>query len=107
MGKKKIKVLAKKPGKAPYATTINNELKSFQRMVDGHIENFQVMSDMALICNDEGRITGMEYNFHLGGMPFFGPCFFVGTDGEEYTDCPATLEDIKELCPSFLWGDKK
>ena len=103
----KIKVLAKKPGKAPYATTINNELKSFQRMVDGYIENFQVMSDMALICNEEGRIRGMEYNFHIGGMPFFGPCFFVGTDGSEYTDCPATLDDIKLLCPSFLWGDKK
>ncbi len=103
----KIKVIVKKPGKAPYVTRINNTLESFQRMVEGYIENFQVTDTVAIVCNEEGRLKGMEYNFHFGSMPFFGPCFFAGTDVEsgEYTDCPVDMNDMRKFCPSsFMEG---
>ena len=83
-----MRVIIKEPGWPAYESHIQNDLKSFQRIVKGHIQAVTVFSDLAIICNDEGRILGMPHNCTFLGMDFVGPIIVVGVDGDEFTDCP-------------------
>ena len=59
-----MKVLIVEPIKAPYVKEIRGDLKSMQTIVGGLIEAIYPFDDpeIALICNDEGKILGLPYN---------------------------------------------
>ena len=38
---------------------VKNELKTFQKGVDGYIEVFRFAPDAVIICNEEGLLKGM------------------------------------------------
>ena len=58
-----MKVLLINPGDAPKAVTIDGSLKSMQELVDGMIQAVYPFADpVALVCNDEGKLLGMEPN---------------------------------------------
>ena len=52
------------PLKVPYEKEISGDLKSMQAIVGGLIEVIYPFEDpeIALICNDEGKILGLPYN---------------------------------------------
>ncbi len=59
----KIKVLVVEPLKAPYEKEIDIGLKSMQALVGGYIQAIYPFEDnTALICNEEGKITGLPLN---------------------------------------------
>lgn len=59
----KIKVLKIDAGKIPVVVEIDNGLESLQREVLGYIEAYYPFEDdVAVICNDEGKINGMLPN---------------------------------------------
>lgn len=89
-----IRVLYKRPGKNLVEVEIPNELEWIQGAVEGHFEHVQISEDVAMLCNEEGKLKGMDANFPLMGDLIGGPVLFVGVDGEEYTDCPATKEEL-------------
>lgn len=95
----RIKIGVKPVGKPVHAEWIDNDLKSLQNIVGGNIDLFRVTEDLAIICNEEGRINGMRYNCKLCGQQFFGDIAFVGIYGEEFTDCA----DIKLL--KIIFGE--
>lgn len=49
-------------GKEPKVRIIKRDYKEMQKLVDGPIENYQVNDKICLICNEEGRITGLPVN---------------------------------------------
>lgn len=58
-----MKVLMVEPHKNAYEAEIGNDLKSMQKAVGGSIEAayfFEV--PVALVCNEEGKINGLELN---------------------------------------------
>lgn len=58
-----MKVLVVEPRKKPFIKEIDGSLKSMQAIVDGLIEVVMPFDDeVALICNDEGKINGYELN---------------------------------------------
>ena len=60
-----MKILIVEPLKAPYVKEICGDLKSMQAIVGGLIEvlyPFENDPELALICNDEGKILGRPYN---------------------------------------------
>ena len=87
-------IIKKEPGGVYYVKDIENTLEAMQAEVGGYIETVRFLSDVCIVCNEEGRLKGMEYNDHILGIDFVGPIFFVGTKGEEFTDCPAFLADV-------------
>lgn len=97
-----IKVIAKKPGQPPQIGVIPNTLEAFQAAVDGYIETFPLFKDCLIICNEEGKLRKMRFNFEMCGETFVGPVIFVGVKGENFTDCPIRLEDLKAVRPS-MW----
>ena len=59
----KITVIMCEPDKKAYVTEIGNELSDLQAAVDGCIEAFYPFeSEECIVCNDEGKINGMELN---------------------------------------------
>lgn len=81
-----MKAIRKEPGKFPEVVDIPNELKDLQKAVGGYIEVYQVSTDLAIICDEEGKIKGKPYNCTLCGEDFVGTILFVGVNEEEFTD---------------------
>ena len=92
--KEEIRILVKLPGKPWSEERIPNTLKALQEKVGGNIETVTVADNACLICNKEGRITDLPYNCCFMGADFYGPLLFVGTDGEDFTDCSISIEVI-------------
>ena len=58
---KTIRVLIIEPCKAPYASEISSDLESLQSQVGGLIQALYI-DDVALICNEEGKLVGLPWN---------------------------------------------
>lgn len=63
-----IEVLMVEPGKRPYRTTIENTLEAMQQKVGGLIECVVLDEEAILVCNDEGKLIGMEGNRRLAAI---------------------------------------
>ena len=62
-GSGKISVLLVEPNKYPKMIEIDDTLEAMQEVVGGDIEEYMPFEDeVAIICNEEGKITGMAPN---------------------------------------------
>ena len=89
MHKETIRVIIKEPGKEPREEhAFPNTLEAFQKAVGGHIEAVAVSHDVLLICNEEGLLDRLPYNFDgwIGkrGIMFVGTVVAVGVKGPEF-----------------------
>ena len=88
----KIKVIIKRPDEAiGHVTWISDTLENLQRTVGGYIETVTLEPDYCVICNEEGRIQGLEHNCYFCGIGFVGTILVVGTDGDEFCDVPISV----------------
>lgn len=92
-----MRIICKEPGKAPEYIDIENELKPLQKAVGGYIETLTLEDDWTIVCNEEGRLRGLPWNVRMFGLNLYGTILFIGVDGPEFTDCPLTLEDLRDL----------
>lgn len=59
----KISVLLVQPMKKARMVEINDSLEAMQAVVGGNIEEYMPFEDdVALVCNEEGKMNGMELN---------------------------------------------
>lgn len=105
----KIKVIIKRPDeRIGHMTYISNTLKNLQKTVEGNIEVVHI-GDLGLlmICNEEGKLRGLERNFILGVVPFHdviaGTVILCGQDGEEFGDIPIDMGAWKFMLKR--WGN--
>ena len=94
----KIKVLAVEPMQEPYVKEIDAGLKSLQKEVGGTIQAvYPFEEEAAVICNDEGKLNGMELNRALrddNGRAYdiiAGPFLICGLDGDRFGSLPDEL----------------
>lgn len=83
-----MKVIKKHPDTDFFVDEVDNVLKALQQFVGGYIELVQLYDDVAVICNEEGRIKNLPYNVTIDGISFVGNILIVGTDEEEFCDLP-------------------
>lgn len=87
MNTKEITVLMVEPGKHPKVTTIKNDLDSLQKAVSigcdqqGLIEIVGIEDRVCILCNEEGKLIGLEGNRRLGNDILAGVFYVVGEDG--------------------------
>ena len=81
-----LRVLVKRPGLPLRAEVVENTLRSMQDLVDGPIECVTVATDLAIVCNEEGRLRGLSPSATILGTQFVGPVAFVGVRGEDFMD---------------------
>ena len=79
-----LKIVYVEPNRPPYISEVGNDLKSLQRAVDGHMETVYMGDSTILICNEEGKVKGMDCNRRVGDDVIAGPFFIVGEDGEDF-----------------------
>ncbi len=85
-----MRIYVKEPGKVPVQQVVPNELHVLQELVGGYIEVLTLFEDLALICDEEGRLKNKPYNCEVCGIQFCGPIVFVGVDGDNFCDVPWT-----------------
>ena len=95
-----MKVLRVEPYKPPYGKEIDSGLESLQSEVGGWIQAVYPFEDpVAIICNEEGKINGMELNRALrdeNGEVYdviAGTFLIVGLGEENFTSLPNDLID--------------
>ena len=114
MKEKEIKVLMVEPGKAPVVTTLKNDLRSLQEAVSigadsvGLIEIIGIDDDVCILCNEEGKLIGLEPNRRFYNDVLVGVFYVVGEDSEGnlmslpqkyidyYTEYFSKIEDLSE-----------
>ena len=91
---KTLHILRVEPGKAPEEKDIGSDLKSLQEEVGGLIECVYLDDDSGtiLVCNEEGKLGGMEMNRRLGDDILCGPFFIVRDNGKGDFASPTNLQ---------------
>lgn len=87
----KITAIIKRPGEDAEVEMIENTLKTFQNLVGGYIECVTIEPGLVVVVDEEGILKGYSFNMKLGIHQLFGTIVFVGTDVEEFTNCPTTV----------------
>ena len=96
-----MRVLYVEPGKIPYETEIPNTLEGEQQAVQGLIDLVYLDRGAILVCNDEGKLIGMDGNRVLdNGTIIAGPFFITGDGGEDF--CSLTDEQAVHFMQRFL-----
>lgn len=97
---KEITVVACYPNKPAEIITIPNSLKAKQDLVGGYIEAAYPFPDpVAIICNEEGKINGLDLNRALynekGEMVdiIAGPMLVCGLSDDDFTSLNGELLD--------------
>lgn len=103
MKNNEITVLKVEPGKAPETVTIPNTLEAAQKMVGGYIEIIS-LDDVCLVCNEDGKLTGLEGNRRLGNDIITGTFFLTGcTDDGDF--CSLTPEQMEHFTRRFAQSE--
>ena len=100
-----IQVVLCEPRKKACVATINNNLYSLQQIVGGYIEAVYPFEDpVSIICNEEGKINGLELNRALrdgNGIVYdilAGTFLIVGLSDEDFTSlAPEYQEKYRKL----------
>lgn len=80
-----IRALYVEPGKSPIVVDVQNELRSLQHAVQGLIELVSLDRETLLICNEEGKLHGMQGNRRLeNGTVIAGPFLIVRDGGSDF-----------------------
>lgn len=95
-----LRVVYVEPNRPAYETEIGADLHSQQKAVGGLIELVNMGNRCFLVCNDEGKLMGMEGNRRLGnGSVIAGPFFIVGDSGEDF--CSLTDAQVNHYLQQF------
>lgn len=86
MKQNEIKVLKVVPGEHPREVVLENNLDALQKAVSigcdyqGLIEVVNLEKGVCIICNEEGKLLGLEGNRRLGSDIIAGVFYVVGED---------------------------
>ena len=85
-----LRVVYVEPGKPAYEAEVGNNLRYIQKAVGGLFDTVRLDPKTVIVCNDEGKLNGMQGNRRLdNGTVLAGPFFIVGKKGENF----ASLSD--------------
>ena len=106
----RIRVIVKRPeDPVGRPTHIVPSLERLQELVGGYIEHLNIDNGLALICNADGKLIGLEPNFQIadgfGNIAdvIVGTAVIVGVKGDQLADIPIEVDDWKDYL--WKWGD--
>lgn len=93
----KIKVIIKKPeDEFGRLVEVENELEVFQNIVGGYIETTGY-KNLVIICNEEGKLRGLQPNVVLGRDMLVGTIIVCGASGDEFSDVPIDFKKWEQI----------
>ena len=106
MTQKEITVLMVEPGKHPKVTTLKDDLDSLQKAVSigadyqGLIEFVGLGNGDCIMCNEEGKLIGLEGNRRLGNDILVG-VFYIMSENEDGELLSLSEKKIKRYTELF------
>lgn len=104
----KIKVIIKKPeDEFGRLVEVENELEVFQSIVGGYTETMGY-KNLVIICNEEGKLRGLQPNVVLGRDMLVGTIIVCGASGDEFSDIPIDFkkwEQIVNMSGTEVWKE--
>lgn len=92
---KTVKIIYKKPNEFPAVMEIEDTIENYQDLVGGYIETVSFNDKTLIVCNEEGKLLGLEPNIIYNGDCIVGPVIFVDyNDDGDFVDCSITLDDF-------------
>ena len=107
MKEREIKVLKVSPCKAPEVITLINELEELQKAVSieadyvGLIEIIAIDDDICCLCNEEGKLLGLQPSRRIGNDVICGTFYILGEDSEEGELTSLSDDDIEKYKAIF------
>ena len=107
MKQKEITVLVVEPNKHPTITTLRNDLDSLQKAVSigadyqGLIEIIGIDDGAAVLCNEEGKLIGLDGNRRIGRDIVAGVFYVVGRD--VHGNLTSLPEDKLQVYQARFW----
>jgi hypothetical protein len=99
---KSIRVLIVEPMEPPRVEIIPNTLEAKQAIVGGLIEAvYPYPENVAIVCNDEGKLIGLPLNRRIGHDIIAGTFFVCGTDDRTASFSSLTDEQVKRYQEKF------
>lgn len=99
-----MKVIIKAPNNPAVEAEIDNTLETMQGIVGGYIECIPLTYEALIICNEEGKIRNLPYNFSTPLDHIMGTVIICGDEGEDFTDVPITVEEFNKILTE--WGNE-
>lgn len=84
----------------PYSEEISNDLATFQKLVGGYIEVIALSDRLMIICNENGKLEGLEDNRRFKNDIIVGN-FFIAADGGDGDFTSLTDDEINMLYKKF------
>ena len=116
MKEKTVKAIKVEPNKRPYVIDLNTDLDSLQKAVSigapdqGLIEFVYLGDNVSVLCNEEGKLIGLEPNRRLGDDILCGVFYVVAEneDGELKSLTPAQQEHYSQMFeePDIIGNDE-
>ena len=106
MTQKEITVLMVEPGKHPKVTTLKDDLDSLQKAVSiganyqGLIEFVSLGNGDCIMCNEEGKLIGLDGNRRLGDDILVG-VFYIMSENEDGELLSLSEKKIKRYTELF------
>ena len=106
MNTKEITVLMVEPGKHPKVTTLKDDLDSLQKAVSigadyqGLIEFVSLGNGDCIMCNEEGKLIGLDGNRRLGDDILVG-VFYIMSENEDGELISLSEKKIKRYTELF------
>jgi hypothetical protein len=89
----KIRAIVKRPDERyGHMTNVSNKLENLQKIVGGYIEVIPGPRGSIIICNEEGKLRGLDPNMPYNGDLLVGTIIVCGTNEENFDDLPIDLE---------------
>lgn len=81
-----LRVVYVEPQRPPFESEVAGDIHSLQKAVGGLIDIIGIGDGTLLVCNDEGKLIGLDGNRRIGdgSSIIAGPFFIVGDDGENF-----------------------
>ena len=107
MKEKRIKALMVEPGKHPCVVELKNDLDSLQKAVSlgapeqGLIEFVYIEDNVSILCNEEGKLIGLEPNRRLGEDILCGVFYVVAENNNG--DLKSLTQEQQERYSKMFW----
>ena len=110
MKEKQIRALMVEPMVSPKLVTLGNDLDSLQKAVSigapeqGLIEFVYLEDNVSILCNEEGKLIGLEPNRRLGKDILCG-VFYIVAEDEEGNLVSLSPEQVSKYSAMFWHPD--
>lgn len=79
-----MRIVVKKVNQNPEIMEIENDFYEMQKIVGGYIEALNIVDNIICVCNEEGKLAGLNPNFGFNGDLIVGDVFFCAAGEEDF-----------------------